>query len=363
MQKGILFVSLLLLGGLASCGSSPDVSPAKLDFGTKEWVGAEISTRSHLNFVKRSKFDQLISDKASFILLVHGAADTCTCYTEFHDNCLAPYVRYHDALIYAIELGEFETGTEYYGVERIVGVETIAIFRDGRLAFQKTNQDETDPWCYQYADFNNWMSERAIDAKLFYVSMGYLDSFYAGTEDFTVYFGLENCPDCRYLNRTAVRSYLRGHDIVEENFFYFDMAPYWSTEDGTRQATMAKYGLSDADPDNPVAFDRGYVPTIFYVHPDGNSFYGDGLIEASGCFYNESIEDGKIAHTYFTQERLEAGNDTFMAYLSESNVANKVIEGIEVGIVEKSKKHDTLAVYEEPILTALLDYAIGPGPR
>ena len=363
MRKSILLVSLFLLGGLASCGNTPDTSPAQLDFGTKEWLNKKTETRSHMTFIKRSKLDQLVSDQSSFILLVHGAADTCTCYTEFHDECIAPYVQYHDALIYAIELDEFETGKDYFGVERIVGVETLAIFRDGQLAFQHTNQDETDPWGYKYTAFANWMNERVVDAKFFYVSMDFLDSFYAGDQDFTVYFGLENCPDCRYLNRTGVRKYLRSHEIVEENFFYFDMAPFWSTENGTRQEIMAKYGLSDADPDNPLSFDRGYVPTIFYVHPDGVNYYGDGLVEAAACFYNESIVEGKITHTYFTAERLEAGKNTFMSYLVESNVANKVIDGIEIGLVDKAKKHDALARYEEPILNALLDYAIGPGPR
>ncbi len=360
MKKPVLFLPFLLLTALTSCGNNGTPTAVKLDFGTKIGLDAEIEGRSHLNFIERSKLNSLVGTKSNFILLVHGAADTCTCYTDFHDKVLAPYAKHHKAMIYAIELEKFESETETFGVTRKVGVETLAIFKDGALAYQKTNEDGADKWGYDYATFNNWMKDRAADAKIYYVDEEILDSYYEGTVPFTVYFSLENCPDCNFLSNNALRAYLQSHDVVEENFFYFDMKPYWDYPDYVvRAEKMAKYGLSSFE-GNEIGLDRGYVPTIYYVNPDGLHYYGD-VIEAAGVFYNEKISDeGIVSHSYFTAERLEAGKDTYLSYLASSKLETKVIEGRNVGKVAKgSDWHTYISAYEDPIVNALLDYAVG----
>ena len=360
MKKLFALLPLLLLPALAGCNGGSSSTQVKLDFGTKIGLDADLSPRSHLKFVKRSKVNQLVSDKGNFILLVHGSSDTCTCYTEFHEKVLVPYVKYHKALIYAIDLEEFESDSNYLGITRIVGVDTLAIFEGGILRYQHTTEDLTDKWVSQYATFNDWMRERAVDARIFYVDESILDSYYQADAYFTVYFTLEGCPDCRYLDRTALRSYLGSHEVTEQNFFYFDMSPYWADAE-LKAEKMAKYGLSVSG--DPVrGLDRGYVPTIFYVQPDRIHYNGD-VVEAAGVFYNETSlasTNGIIEHTYFTAERLEEGKDTFMSYLANSNVETKVLAGINAGIpAEGEDRHDPLAKYETPIFNALLDYAIG----
>lgn len=358
MKKALFFLPLLLLGTLASCDDTKN-APVQLDCGTRIGLNEEVSARSHLTWIKKSKLKDLISDKGNFILLLHGSSDTCTCYSTFHTNVLVPYVKHHKALIYAIDLDEFESDSDYYGVIRQVGIDTLAIFRDGVLAYQRTTEDETQKWYYEYAAFNDWMAERALDAKIYYVNEEQLDAYYAGSQPFTVYFTLENCPDCRYLSRNALRKYLQNHKVTEENFFYFDVVDYWKSDD-TKAAIKAKYGLSYSE-DNTVGLDKGYVPTVYHINPDGIHLKGD-VIEAAGVFYNEKITDGIVSHTYFTQERLDEAKNTYLTYLNESNLTPKVLEGLNVGAVpEGGNWHDLLAPYEDPIFNALLDYAIGSG--
>ncbi len=357
MNKSLYLLPLLLMGGLASCGEGEQTTAVQLDFGTKIGLDDELSARSHLNFIKKSDLRQLISDKGNFILLLHGAADTCTCYTDFHEKVLVPYVKHHKAMIYAIDLSEFESDSDYFGLIRITGVDTLAIFKDGLVKYQHTNEDLSNAWTYDYATFNDWMRERASDAKIYYVNEEILDSYYLGTEDFTIYFSLGPCPDCRYLSRNALRTYLQGHEVTEENFFYLDMLPYWMDAE-LKAEKKAKYGLSYSE-DNPVGFEVGYVPTIFYVQPDGIHFDGD-VVEAAGVFYNETNTDGIVGHSYFTEERLAEAGNSYLGYLAESNLKTKVIEGLNVGAVpEGGNKHDLVAPYEDLIFNTLLDYAIG----
>ena len=359
MKKSAFLLPFVLLPALFACGNGNESSPVKLDFGTRIGLDEEISFRSHLKFVKKSKVNQLVADKGNFILLVHGAADTCTCYTEFHEKVLVPYVKHHKALIYAIDLDEFESDGQYLGITRVVGSDTLAIFENGLAKYQHTTENLSDKWTHNYATFNEWMRERASDAKIFLIDEETLDSYYLDNDPFTIYFGLENCPDCRYLNRTGLRSYLQSHPVTEANFFYIDMAPFWGDAE-LKAEKMAKYGLSNTEANpNPIGFEKGYVPSVFYVNPDGIHFQGD-VIEAAGVFYNESLTEGIIGHTYFTAERLEAGKDTYMSYLSSSSVGTKVLEGVQVETIKGATDwHDAVQPFEEPIFNALLDYAIG----
>ncbi len=357
MKKNAFLLPILLLPALFACGNENESSPVKLDMGTTVGLNEAVTLRSHLTFVKKSKVNQLVADKGNFILLVHGAADTCTCYSDFHEKVLVPYVKHHKALIYAIDLEEFESDGQYLGITRVVGSDTLAIFENGLAKFQRTTENLADKWVSEYATFNDWMRERAVDAKIFYIDEATLDSYYGKNDSFTIYFGLENCPDCRYLNRTGLRTYLQSHAVTEANFFYLDMAPFWGDQD-LKAEKMAKYGLSYSE-DNPIGFEKGFVPTVFYVNPDGIHLKGD-VVEAAGVFYNERLTDDIIGHTYFTAARLEDGKKTYMSYLANSSLEHKVIDGLQVDALKGADDwHDAVAPFEEPIFAALLDYAIG----
>ena len=371
--KKPLFLSMsLLAGALAACGGNESSHPVKMRYGTLigNSTADVISGTSQMTFIKKSAFARLVEDKENFVLLVHGSEDTCSCFTTWHDTVFAPYVKRNRLLVYAMTLKEFESDEHYYGVKRVLGYDTVAVFRDGMLAHQACTDDQAAPFVTDPAYFSNWMKARVGNPEIFYVNETILDGFYKGSSPFTVYFARETCGDCSYLNRTALRDYLDATDIVDKNFFLFDLDPYRPAKDDPDydvrmeeyQGIKDKYGLS-WDEDNPAGYDTGAVPTVYYIQPDGSSFDGD-VIEAAGVFYNEMIVEGAVSGAYFTKERYDSG-DAYLTYLRDVNLPTKWLDELTFETTEPviygTKAHEMLKEYEEPIFRALLDYAIGPG--
>ena len=361
----------LLLGGMVSCGQEDAGTPVELRFGSLIGNQAEdpIDNTSQLRFIKKSKLRTLIADKTNFLLLLHGSSDTCSCYTTWHNEILAPYAKRHKLLIYAITLSEFESDADYYGLKRVSGYDTLAVFRDGEAVYQKCTDNETDPFVTTYAGFAEWMGKRVKDPKIFYVDEEILDSYYEGNTSFTIYYGRDTCGDCGYLNRTALAAYLDTHDHTDADFLYIDFDAYRpSRGDDDYEERMAiynemkaKYGLAWSE-DNPAGYGGGAFPTVYYVNPDGVSYTGD-VIEASGVFYNETIdEEGVIHDAYFTKARYEEAKDTYFTYLADSNLSKKWIDEDNFASAEdksRAKWHDLLAPLEEPIFNTLLAYCVG----
>ena len=363
--KRLIPLTLLALTALSACGGNEQSKPVKMRFGSL--IGNRdddlIEGTSQMKFIKKSVLTRLVQDKENFLLLLHGSEDTCSCFTTWHDTVFAPYVKRHKLLVYAITLSEFETDTEYYGLKRVMGYDTLAVFKDGAMAHQACTDQQNAPFVQEPNYFSSWMKQRVEDPEIFYVNEEILDEYYAGNESFTVYFGRDTCGDCSYLNRTALRAYLDRVDIAEPNFFYIDFDVYRpSRDDPEREAKMVayqekkdKYGLSVSE-DNPAGYGEGAFPSVYYVQPDGASYTGD-VIEASGVFYNETIKDGKALDSYFTKKRYDS-EEPYLGYLRESNLATKWLD--DLTFAQEGDRHDLLAPYEEPIFNVLLDYAVGP---
>ena len=373
MKKKALFLTLPLVLLLPSCGennSSPQpVIPTPtekvlLDFGT--YIDTEESSPvdyfSQVQVIKRSFLNRLVSEKyqSNFVLLLHGSGDTCPCYTNWHHRILSPYVKQHKTLVYLITLAEFETDPDYLGLKMVDGSETLAIFQNGKVAYQYTSPDsDTDPWMNDYATFAAWMDQRTYDAQIYTVSEEQLDSYYQGNEPFTVYFGRMKCGDCSYLTRTGLRTYLEGKTTtaLREQFLFYDFDAIRDAGDmDAYQQKKNKYGLAEeyeGQPINPSGYGTGAFPTIFHVTPDGSSFYGD-VIDAAGVFYNEGIGEGHISGSYYTAERFEEAKDTYLSYVKD--IDPNILEGLKVD--STLERHEALKAYEEPLFKALLDHSL-----
>ena len=116
-------------------------------------------------------------------------------------------------------------------------------------------------------------------------------------------------------------------------------------------AFKVEYGLDEAM-DNPSGYGTGYVPTLYHVNPEGNGKKRGDVIDMSGVFYNDRIEDGKIADTYFTEERLGLES---LSYLRDSHVEIKILLGQEVASYDRAG----IGAYHDLILNAFLDAAVG----
>lgn len=359
-------MAFLLAGSLFSCKEEAPTKVA-LDFGT--YVGNQaddlIDNTSQLRWIKRSKVDQLIREKDSFLLLVHGSADECTCFTQWHNTVLAPYIKRNKLLVYAITLKEFETGTDYLGVLRISGSDTLCVFQSGTLRYQKDTSDQQASFVKDYAAFSTWMKERTENPKIYYVSFEILDEFYGDFDPFTIYFGRDNCPDCAYLKNALLKDYLHTKKIVDDRFLYVDFDAVRPSKDDedyeakmvTYAQTKAKYGLSEAE-DNPAGMGEGVFPTIYYVRPNGKDYTGE-VIESAGVFFNEMLgKDGKISGRYFTKERYDAAKETYLSYVADdAALTSKWIEG-DILKTDTPDRHEALKPYEAPFFNALLNYCV-----
>ena len=84
------------------------------------------------------------------------------------------------------------------------------------------------------------------------------------------------------------------------------------------------------------------------VNPDGTNKTGD-VIDASGVFFNETIQDGKVIASYFDGSR---DNLEIFSYLSK--VEKKNLVGVRT-----TNNHEGLEESVKPLLNALLDYCVG----
>ena len=366
----LLLTLPLLAGSLLSCRN--EGITVQLDFGTLIGTAKTdaVDARSQLQWITYSRLAQLVNDGGSFALLVHGSADTCTCYVGWHEN-LAKYVKAKKVLIYAIDLADFEKGSDYFGIQIAQSYDTLALFGDGKVKHQHTTANQSDTFVTDYAALAEWINRRIEAPKVFYVNEELLDGFYHGSETFTIYFGRDTCPDCTYLSRTIMRDYVRSHKTLEPNFFIIDFDVFRPTASRTQdpdtyaaqsekyKEKKIKYGLDQAE-DNPAGFSLdACFPTLRFIRPDGESFRGD-VIEASGVFFNESVNrtTGEVGNFYFTKERYESAKNGYLNYLGPE-YGNLPKPYMETFSIDPSKnKNEQLGTYEKPFVEALLDYAV-----
>lgn len=395
MKKPLLFtlLPLLLLSGCDSGDATPTKVP--LMFGmmhgdVSDWSLIEDNRNnqedeewwslSYLTEVDYATLSGKVNKKQeNFVLVSKGNEGSCGCWQGFHRS-VAFYAKAHHLRIYVIEVENLQKGDDHFGLKCAKGMDEIAIFQEGKLI----HIHDDNEWGQNYLEFADWMNARIVCPKMFAVSEDQLDDLYLGTEPFFIYYMRGECGDCQYVERTTLRDYLFSNKKVKARSFYFDIDPWRvivddqgvthdmrdkTQYDETRTwgqyvtevytAKKAEYGLAEEE----AGYDTGMAPTFYHILPDGNGSKGDEVIDMAGVFYNDSSEEDKISKTYFTAERLE---HEALSYLKESNLANKILTGLELapGTTEAQKAYDTekvheaFKVYHEPILKLLLDSAI-----
>ncbi len=364
--------ALLLLGG---CNPSLEtITPVALDMGTIVYDEAEISANSlsHMQEISIGELNDMRSEKKNFLLLVGNQFD-CSCWTAFHDEVMVPYILDNHLLLYWVAYSGNEAKLGEMGLELSSSHETLAIFKDGEIAYQHTTADTTSSWVKEKKVFAAWMDARIQAPRLLSLSKEQLDKKYEGQEDFSIFFSRSTCGDCSFLERNDIKEYFISNvkdETIPENYLYYidcdqvgiryvlgeDQKIYTPSsfgEYGEKASTQWKnfkqeYGLSYSE-DNPVGWDEGYVPTIYHIHPSNGEKTGD-VIDFAGVFYNESVEEETITGTYFTSERLEL---PALDYLSSSSIKNKALSGLALD--QSKDKHEALREYESPIVETLLD--------
>ena len=360
--------------GLFSCGSSSEEIPTKVSmlFGTKEYEESQISATSHMKKLEdETALEAMESGKENFTLIVlgrgeSGSHETCSCWQTFHEKNIVAYQKNYSFLFYYIYSDQL---TSDHGMKFGVSQATIGIFEDGVCRYQNSDSDESSSFYSSYSSFQSWMNARISKPRVFFVSKSQLDSLYQGNQEFSIYFSRQSCSDCLYmqrgiyknwysLNQTGVEdSYVIDCDAVgiasikdsDGNIHSYEEDSTWGKEALKQyQAFKDEYGLSYSL-SNHAGYLAGAFPTIFHINPDGSSKKGD-VIDSSGVFFNETIEDSKIKTSYFDGSR---DNEECLSYLSNINAVKNLVG------LEAENTRDAIANYEQPLLEALLNYIVG----
>lgn len=377
LKKPLILLSAftLLTAGLCSCQSGGDNTPVKLLFGTKEFIAQEeVDATSHMKkLADKSALDSLIEHQDNFILIVLGDAhETCGCWNDFHESNIVRYQKETNVLFYYLYQRELKG--EDYGLDLGSEKATIGIFRNGQLAYQNDDGKETSDFNKKYSVFHSWMEARVALPRVYFLTRDQLNSLYEDTLPFTIYFSRQTCGDCAYMQSHAYRSYFESHptgiedsyvidldavgigSIEKDGIIYFrstsaNATPEQKEAQAQYEAFKAEFGLVETK-DNPAGYNEGYVPTIFHINPEGNGKKTGDVIDLSGVFYNDEVQEGIIVDTYFTEDRLQL---ECLSYLRESSIENKVL----LNLPARGNRRETNAAYHDPILEAFLNASIG----
>ena len=381
----ILLTSLgLILPNLTACNGSIDTFVrTPILYGTKEFEGQAIKDKSHLREIDYQKLTDLVTNKENFMIVVHNYDDLCSCWNDFHDDILAPFIKNHDLLFYIIDFHEFDNKSQKYNLQLVTNHETIAIFKEGSITYQKNNADQNDPFTTNLASFTKWMEARIYYPRCFLISEDQLNAKYYERDEFTIYFTRLSCGDCSYLNKSNLIDYGKNHqtmaplyviDCDAEGIRTYNGAQPSDDPEASEDAKKAytqylnfkkDHGLVQTD-QNPAGWLAGACfPCLFHVNPDGEGTMIGDVIDSSAIFYNDSVnkDTGEVTASYFTAERLEY---ECLTYLRESNIKNKVLLGQKIEPYNQEKhgtrsewRHNLMKPLFDPIVTAFLDYNVG----
>ncbi|OPZ36496.1 MAG: hypothetical protein BWY98_00411 [Tenericutes bacterium ADurb.BinA155] len=388
-----LLVSLPLLGG---CGDTP-VTKVGLDQGqlydtTNDDVNNpnghfylynKTEDNSTSYFIPYVFLGKLIDQKASFVLVVVGSSDGCSCWSVFRNKVLVPYMKEHNLQVYLIRANTLQEGSDHYGLNIYSSSQNVAIIKSGALAYQH-QQLEGQAFSDDYSTFASWMDSRLTFSPMLEVNNAQLDALYTGKylgasqaslQQFTILFSFFDCPDCQFLNSSLLRSYIAEHTNLE-TFYMIDVGVNgirWDKGATSKEQWLAwktKYGLTS---DNEAGYKTGYVPTLFNVQcTDAGTKVGD-VIEGAATVYNDTVtkaSDGKctLTDTYFTEARLAT---KALSYLKDSTaVTTKVLTDYSLGTYsgtmedpndDRTWYHAQTEGVTTPIVTAFLDTYVGQG--
>jgi hypothetical protein len=381
----LLGVTSLVLASLASCQNEGATTPIRMPFG--KLYESEASLSTNLQKITWSTLSGMLTDKSTFVLLIALDPDsTCTCFSYLRDG-LTTYLAASNAYIYTIAPSEFDgSGKSTFDlkISGTEGNETLAIFEDGGIKYQRQRAGQDDSWTKDATAFSEWMSARISVPDMLYVSTSQLAALPKDTPYVRAFFWA-SCPDCQYVSANFLKTYnLTSHtqwyvfDCDVEGVRLLNGVKADKKADPTStaglawiqyQLFMAKYGISK-DGDADYGYGRGYVPCFQFVSngevadmdvyvndaPLANS---DGTYTLSGTYEDSYIKalSQTCSRTYWDGTR----SHEFFNYLDKSVVTDftkeAALQAIPASDIEDGGwKHSAAAKYHDPLLKGFLDH-------
>jgi hypothetical protein len=350
----LLFSSLCLLSSLALGGCSSSEEAVNLDFGRLYDSSLSSSDLApHVTSLTHSQLAAHHDNKENFLLLVAKVNDTCTCFAKFRSTLLR-YLSNSNADLYVIAPSEFDGGNLTYDLKiGLTGYETLAVFKDGVVAYQNQRSGEDDSWSNDYETFVTWVKAHARVPSMLYISLSQLQSFNDTHSEYVLGFLRASCPDCSYLAHHFLKSFNTG----EYNLSYVidcDAVGIRYDANGNLdkeqwQAFKDRYGLSSAM-NKEFGYGTGYVPCF--------AFYNNGNIDDFAVYVNDNLtlsSDGSatITTTYWDGTR----SHPFFESLDSSvatNLLNLSVPSTDVD--DGSWAYEAAAKYHDPLMKGFLSY-------
>ncbi len=377
MKKKTLLILSLFPSLFSLCGCSSSSEIVTIPYGSL--YDEKEKGVSHFKAISYADLSSMIDTESNFFLVVRGADSSCICWTYTRDN-LAKYCKYSNLEVNYMSLDDF-SNSDYRGLSLVRNKSTIAVFKDGKVEYQCTF-DEEDEIGKEYDALASWISSYLKVGNVLYISKSQLDALYEGDTPFVIAFSRSSCSDCSYLNNHHLRdlassslykkSYLFDCD-VEGVRLYKGKSP---DADGDEEERMAysnwtsfkdEYGLSNTY-NEEFGYKEGYVPTFAYCLP--------GLGKASSIkdmlvWGNDSVakngEKYVISDSYFSGSRdhefLSDSEILEKAGVKRTNLVGLELEEEEVNVYGDgsyiSWAHSSSATYEDPLLTAFFSFYLG----
>jgi hypothetical protein len=375
---GVCLLSLVSLAALAGCNTNSALSKVNLTFGKlydSSLDASEAKVDDHLWNLSVADLNTLISRGDNFALLVYDTDDTCICWGDFQIT-LKEYLAHYNFLLFGIQQNLLEAAETpssgalavNYNLSLATGEETIALYEDGAVKYQKTSAGTTDNWT-QYDAFAAWMNDRVHQSDMLYVSEAQFDNLFLGTSSFVVGFLRFSCPDCAYLDDNFLKSY-NANDRNASYVIDVEKEGIWNAttkSNGVWQTWKDKYGLSVAG-NAAFGFDNGVVPTFYnYTHASTGDYASailDGDVYVNDSLAKDTNDDNYyVSDTFFTETRLP--NLTFLT--DNTSVTTKVLSALAVPASDADIygtaagwDHKAAAKYHDPLLKAFLDFYTDP---
>ena len=388
MKKMSPFFLLLPLSlGLLSCGEKkgdPSLKKVRLSYGRvydaergTPFLGSYGSlgdgAYGYSPYSSYAEVQKRITRGENFLLvIVHD--EMCLCYQSWRDECLIPYVKKESANLLLLKEEELtatyvnEEGKEKkrdrFGIE-LGAYDSLCLFEKGKLAYQKFDAENT-PFHDSYSAFSAWIAERSEKPTMFYIDSSDLDALYEGNNPFLVYYARGSCSDCAAFESEFLLPHLSETPLSQKAYLIdCDASGVRLDEEGKLaqeqwDAYKLSHGLAQAD-DNPQGYGQGYVPTVYFVEPDGKGTKVGSVIQGADVYRNDeySVSEGNVTITssYFTEERLERPE---LGYLKASSLKTKVLQGLSFSLPDESKGEyanyaQGIAPYHQAISKAFFD--------
>lgn len=355
-KKNLLVLLAVSTSLLSSCGNN-DYSPVATVFADEsltECIDIEYGT-----------FSSMMDDKMNFAIAQYPE-NHCSCWIDFKNDILYPYVENTHMKIYQIRYSAFAVdGRNTYGLDVRSDRPGFFIIEDGNVKFQTIYANDNDIF-HDYDSFKGWMSNFVYTPTVYYINKEQLEALFTGNKNFIIYYTWSVCPDCTYLERNHFEEYFTN---LKGNYPKTYIIDCWTKgimldEQGEYNRELwfnfaNKYNLSDEV--NPkFGYFTGAVPSLQYVEPNG-TFNPSESIKSAFVYVNDMIEEinGQyvITESFFSEERLP--HLEYLKGVSNSVVKGKVLSADEVNISASgniSWKHENSAKSYDPLFDAFMNY-------